>query len=134
MNKKLYDILLKLDELRESADDLVKHYEGEIIKKNADLLAQSETIKNLRAELEESRVKLDALCDYFEHTSAPMPADPHRITYRDLLRRDHPDEVDEKYEGGCFGCPSGYGYCDPEDGVLCRRDSCRACWDRRIGE
>lgn len=134
MTVSLKNLLLKLDELQTSADELVTHYENELIKRNDELLAQRDEIKCLRDELEQSRVEFDALCDYFEHTDAPMPADPHRITYRDLLRRDHPDKVDEKYEGGCFGCPSACGYAAPENGVVCHGNSCRACWDRRIGE
>lgn len=135
MNQMLHDLLLKLDELQTSADELVTHYENELIRKNDLLLGQRETIENLRTALEQSRVEFDALCDYFEHTDAPMPADPHRITYRDLLRRDHPDELDPIFEGGCCGCPSHYGYCDMEDPVShCRSYSCRACWDRRVGE
>ena len=135
MNNMLHDLLLKLDELQASADELVTHYENEIIRKNNLLLGQRETIENLRTALEQSRVEFDALCDYFEHTDVPMPADPHRITYRDLLRRDHPDDVDPIFEGGCHGCPSNYGYCDMEDQVShCTTTSCRACWDMRIGE
>ena len=134
MTMSLKNLLLKLDELQTSADELVTHYENELIKRNDELLAQRDEIKRLRTALEQSRVEFDALCDYFEHTDAPMPADPHRITYRDLLRRDHPDNVDEIYEGGCCGCPSTYGYAAPENGVVCRGNSCRACWDRRIGE
>lgn len=135
MNQMLHDLLLKLDELQTSADELVTHYENEIIRKNDLLLGQRETIENLRAELEQSRVEFDALCDYFEHTDAPMPENPHRITYRDLLRRDHPDELDPIFEGGCCGCPSCYGYCDREDhSAHCKVYSCRACWDRRVGE
>ena len=135
MTMSLKNLLLKLDELQTSADELVTHYENEIIRKNDLLLGQRETIENLRTALEQSRVEFDALCDYFEHTDVPMPADPHRITYRDLLRRDHPDDVDPIYEGGCHGCPSNYGYCDMEDQVShCTCTSCRACWDRRVGE
>lgn len=134
MNQMLHDLLLKLVELQTSADELVTHYENELIRKNDLLLGQRETIENLRTALEQSRVEFDALCDYFEHTDAPMPADPRRITYRDLLRRDHPDNVDEIYEGGCCGCPSTYGYAAPENGFVCRGNSCRACWDRRVGE
>ena len=135
MTKGLYDLMRKLDELQTSADELVTHYENEIIRKNDLLLGQRETIENLRDELEQSRVEFDALVDYFEHTGVPMPADPHRITYRDLLRRDHPDDVDPIYEGGCHGCPSNYGYCDMEDQIShCTKTSCRACWDRRVGE
>lgn len=135
MTKGLYDLMLKLDELQTSADELVTHYENELIKRNDELLAQRDEIKRLRTALEQSRVEFDALCDYFEHTDAPMPADPRRITYRDLLRRDHPDDVDPIFEGGCHGCPSNYGYCDMEDPIShCTTTSCRACWDRRVGE
>ena len=135
MTKGLYDLMLKLDELQTSADELVTHYENELIKKNDELLGQQDEIKRLRDELEQSRVEFDALVDYFSQMDVPMPADPRRITYRDLLRRDHPDELDPIFEGGCCGCPSNYGYCDMEDPVShCTKTSCRACWDRRVGE
>ena len=135
MTMSLKNLLLKLDELQTSADELVTHYENELIKRNDELLAQRDEIKRLRDELGQSRVEFDALCDYFEHTGVPMPENPHRITYRDLLRRDHPDDVDPIFEGGRGGCPSNYGYCDMEDPVgHCRVYSCRACWDRRVGE
>lgn len=135
MTMSLKNLLLKLDELQTSADELVTHYENELIKRNDELLAKRDEIKCLRTALEQSRVEFDALCDYFEHTGAPMPADPRRITYRDLLRRDHPYELDEWYVGGCHGCPSNYGYCDMEDQIShCTKTSCRACWDRRVGE
>ena len=135
MTKGLYDLMLKLDELQTSADELVTHYENELIKKNDTILSMQDTLANLRIQLEQSRVEFDALCDYFEHTDVPMPADPRRITYRDLLRRDHPDELDPIFEGGCCGCPSCYGYCDREDhSAHCKVYSCRACWDRRVGE
>lgn len=134
MTMSLKNLLLKLDELQASADELVTHYENELIKRNDELLDQRDEIKRLRTALEQSRVEFDALVDYFEHTGVPMPGDPRRITYRDLLRRDHPDNVDEIYEGGCCGCPSTYGYAAPENGVVCHGTSCRACWDRRVGE
>ena len=127
-------MLIKIDELQKSAEEVVKHHEHEIITKNSELIAQSETIKRLRAELEQSRVEFDALVDYFEHTSAPMPSDPRRITYRDILRRDHPDRVSKCYGGGCCGCPSDYGYRDTPASQECIGFSCRACWDRRVGE
>lgn len=135
MTMSLKNLLLKLDELQTSADELVTHYENELIKRNDELLAQRDEIKRLRDELEQSRVEFDALVDYFEHTGVPMPENPHRITYRDLLRRDHPEGVDPIFEGGCCGCPSNYGYCDMEDQIShCTCTSCRACWDRRVGE
>lgn len=135
MTMSLKNLLLKLDELQTSAEELVTHYENELIKRNDELLDQRDEIKRLRTELNESITAFDALCDYFEHTDVPMPADPRRITYLDLFRRDHPDDVDPIFEGGCCGCPSNYGYCDMEDPVgHCRVYSCRACWDRRVGE
>lgn len=135
MSESFKCLILKLDELQTSAEELVTHYENELIKKNDKLLDQLYEIERLRDELEQSRVEFDALVDYFEHTGATMPENPHRITYRDLMRRDHPDDVDPIFEGGCCGCPSHYGYCDMEDQVShCRVYSCRACWDRRVGE
>lgn len=55
------------------------------------------------------------------------------MTFRKKLAIDHPECVSDRYEGGCSGCPSDYGY-EPykED---CSNDSdCKACWDREIPE
>lgn len=64
------------------------------------------------------------------------------MTFRELLQIEHPDKVDERWAGGCCGCPCDYGY-EPgavKDGLcrFCRltddwRDNCRRCWDRESG-
>lgn len=64
------------------------------------------------------------------------------MTFRELLQIEHPDMVDEKWAGGCYGCPCDFGYESGavKDGLcrLCRltddwRDNCRRCWDRESG-
>lgn len=61
------------------------------------------------------------------------------MTYRELLLKEHPEMVDEEYEGGCHGCPRNYGYeADNANGQPCLKyvahsnAICAACWDRII--
>ena len=54
-----------------------------------------------------------------------------RITFRDMLKKEHPEYVSEDYVGGCHGCPTWYGYSDE----ICENsdyteEACRKCWDR----
>ena len=58
------------------------------------------------------------------------------MTFREKLAIEHPSEVYEACEGGCFGCPVDYDY---EPGPLIpwcttERGGCTACWDREIPE
>lgn len=53
------------------------------------------------------------------------------MTYRELLQKEHPECVDERYIGGCDSCPSDYGYEADNAKCLCL-GSCDACWDREI--
>lgn len=53
------------------------------------------------------------------------------MTYRELLQKEHPENVDELYIGGCEGCPCDYGYEADKEKCL-RLSSCDACWDREI--
>lgn len=58
------------------------------------------------------------------------------MTYRERLAIEHPDKLDPLYHGGCFGCPSCYGYEAPNQ---CNNynedpDKCMRCWDREIPE
>lgn len=61
------------------------------------------------------------------------------MTFRELLQIEHPDKVDEKWAGGCYGCPCDFGY-EPDGAKdrLCKAggnwvDNCRRCWDRESG-
>ena len=40
------------------------------------------------------------------------------MTCREKLKKEHPDKVDDKYTGGCEGCPDTYGYLEPPKEVL----------------
>jgi len=51
------------------------------------------------------------------------------MTLREKLKQEHPECVDEGYEGGCRGCPDDYGYSPFED---CGIYDCRKCWDREM--
>ena len=56
------------------------------------------------------------------------------MTCREKLRIDHPETCDVPCVGGCYGCPSYYGYLADLDGCLYGSDDkqCTACWDREI--
>lgn len=59
------------------------------------------------------------------------------MTCREKLMLDRPDLVDERYSGGCCGCPSMRGYLSDPEGCGTRamsEDDCRRCWDREIPE
>lgn len=59
------------------------------------------------------------------------------MTCREKLMMEHPQDVDEHFEGGCAGCPSDYGYLDnPKECNSLRniRHGCYVCWDREIPE
>lgn len=55
-----------------------------------------------------------------------------RITFRDMLKKEHPEYVSEHFTGGCLGCPSTHGYSNMNV-LTCgtnNEESCRKCWDR----
>ena len=57
------------------------------------------------------------------------------MTFREKLKMEHPEKVQDWGEGGCLGSPFNYGYESKEQspcgmvGVDC---SCSDCWDREI--
>ena len=56
------------------------------------------------------------------------------MTYREKLQKEHPDVVDERWLGGCRGCPGHYGY-GPEHLSDCGSpdpSKCAECWDKAI--
>lgn len=63
------------------------------------------------------------------------------MTFREKLQEDHPDNVSERYQGGCQGCPKSYGY-EPEYACIEKHGSywlptqaeCRSCWEREMPE
>lgn len=53
-------------------------------------------------------------------------------TFRDRLKREHPEYVDDMYGGGCKGCPHDYGYEDKARKGECLAMTCTQCWSRLI--
>ena len=51
------------------------------------------------------------------------------MTCRKKLAMEQPDRVNDEFDGGCFGCPSDYGYLPNPD---CLVVGCKRCWDREI--
>jgi len=58
------------------------------------------------------------------------------MTFRERLTKEHPDEIDEKYDGGCCGCPCDYGYENwVENYKYCESSAnCTDCWNREMEE
>lgn len=56
------------------------------------------------------------------------------MTCREMLAKSMPWKVDDTRDGGCFGCPSNYGYLS--DPCWCNEDNetCTKCWDREVPE
>lgn len=55
-------------------------------------------------------------------------------TYRERLKEEHPEAVNEYYTGGAARCPCNWGY---EVGQPCRTKAmknmtCRDCWGRQM--
>lgn len=60
------------------------------------------------------------------------------MTYRELAKKEDPERVSDRYEGGVYGCPSGIV---PDANELCERclhdgneEKCMRCWDQEISE
>lgn len=51
------------------------------------------------------------------------------MTFKEKLEQEHPERVDEKFQGGCDGCPHEYGY---EIRWKCDGVSCFNCWNREM--
>ena len=60
------------------------------------------------------------------------------MTFREKLEKEHPEEVDKRYPGGCFGCPKNYGYEDRIPAYICGwsdvslETKCAKCWNREV--
>ena len=55
------------------------------------------------------------------------------MTYREKLKIEHPELVDEDYIGGCFGCPGEYWKGAPNFSTQCKKlGECSKCWDQTI--
>jgi uncharacterized protein YkvS len=56
------------------------------------------------------------------------------MTFKEKLQTEHPECVDEKYGGGCVGCPDNYGYEKWSSCVWKGKDSedCTKCWSREM--
>lgn len=63
------------------------------------------------------------------------------MTFKEKLQQEHPECINEKWHGGCFGCPDGYAY-EIESDCLAEYDvtdedketHCTECWNREIPE
>lgn len=58
------------------------------------------------------------------------------MTCREKLKKEHPTCIDDRNCGGCFGCPSEYGYLGIPEYCPHHSDAnaCTKCWNREIPE
>lgn len=55
------------------------------------------------------------------------------MKFREKLAREHPECIDNCYDGGCCGCPNEYDYETTEENIeACTTLTCQQCWDREI--
>lgn len=57
------------------------------------------------------------------------------MTYREKLKMEHPDRLSKDYIGGCYSCPSDYGYQSRDCEKNCGGPTtslCTKCWDQEI--
>lgn len=57
-----------------------------------------------------------------------------RLTCKEILIKEHPDEIDSQYIGGCKSCPSRYDYLHRYE-ELCNHNEysnerCKKCWNQ----
>jgi hypothetical protein len=61
---------------------------------------------------------------------------PKPLSCRDRLKKEHPENINLEFFGGCLSCPDEYGYISEDkvrcDGLLRRpcQETCTACWDQ----
>lgn len=56
------------------------------------------------------------------------------MTFKEKLQMEHPDNVNDKYMGGCFLCPHTYGYETRGESLEHCVEACTACWNREMPE
>lgn len=60
------------------------------------------------------------------------------MTAREKLAMEHPNDINNRFCGGCRGCPDNYGYLKRPAGCTFDRigseEKCSDCWDREIPE
>lgn len=60
------------------------------------------------------------------------------MTFKEKLAMEHPDYVNDCYDGECFGCPKDYGYEDHDSSIKnCLENNgkgCTYCWNREFPE
>ena len=54
------------------------------------------------------------------------------MTCREKLAIEHPKKVGFGYIGGCYGCPTPYGYAKKPEWCEETEESCTKCWDREV--
>lgn len=54
------------------------------------------------------------------------------MTFKEKLEKEYPGLVDDRYTGGCKGCPHGYGYEEEKPCKGINNEECKKCWNREM--
>ena len=54
------------------------------------------------------------------------------MTFKEKLNRDNPRLINDKFIGGCLGCPHDYGYEPEQKQRVCSEHDCYDCWNREM--
>ena len=81
---------------------------------------------------------LDDFCDWYNKPKIHEVEDKEgiRLTCKQLLVKEYPDNVGSIYPGGCVGCPHNYGYISEKDklcedkGMAFSLNDCEKCWSQ----
>ena len=56
------------------------------------------------------------------------------MTLRDKVKEVEPDDVDDDYIGGVYGCPYEYDYLEERYSKYCKLLTCDECWSQEYIE
>lgn len=54
------------------------------------------------------------------------------MTFKEKLKKEKPGLIDDRYTGGCKGCPHGYGYEEEKPCKGINDEECTKCWNREM--
>ena len=72
----------------------------------------------------------------------PSQGEKRRMTCREWLRDNHPDDLHIRFSGGCYGCPMEHeslrnaaAFCEKTQyNTLEQKKRCALCWDQPVPE
>lgn len=101
---------------------------------------EQEALRKLRGVFDRINEGMESLCEKLSKTNDEKP-----MTFKEKLQKEHPASINERFFGGCSGCPYDYGYMENTNkNKACHEfsdtgkfvgfgdESCTKCWNRII--